>query len=142
MNLSENGLKFIARNEGLKLEAYRDGGGVPTIGYGHTVRVSMGDKCTEDEALQMLREDVEGAEAAVNKYVTIELLQNEFDALVDFVFNLGAHAFANSTLLNRLNSSDRLGAAAEFRRWRFDNHVEVPGLLARRMRERDLFEAT
>lgn len=139
MNLSANGLQFIADQEGCRLEAYLDGGGVPTIGYGHTVGVKMGDTCTQDQANRWLYEDVEDAETAVN-FVVTPLTQNQFDALVDFVFNVGAHAFKRSTMLYHLNRGAYSDAANEFRRWRFDNAVEVPGLLARRNRERELFE--
>jgi lysozyme len=141
MQLSKKGLKFIAENEGLRLDAYLDGGGVPTIGYGHTRGVKLGDTCTEIQALAWLYEDALDAQFNASSLVTVELTQNQYDALVDFVFNIGAHAFRKSTMLQYLNRGEFLDAANEFRRWRFDGGVEVPGLLARRIRERELFEA-
>jgi lysozyme len=140
MQLSAKGLQFIADQEGCRLTAYRDGGGVPTIGYGHTRGVKMEDTCTREHALNWLQEDALDAQLNVSALVSVPLTQNQYDALVDFVFNVGTHAFRKSTLLRYLNDGSMLDAANEFRRWRFDNGVEVPGLLNRRIRERQLFE--
>lgn len=142
MRLSANGLRFIAHNEsdgGPKLAAYLDTGGVATIGYGHTHGVHLGDTCTVDQALQWLHEDADDAERDVNGLVKTPLTQNEYDALVDFVFNIGTEQFTNSTLLRLLNQDQHELAALEFRKWRFDNHVEIPGLLVRRVKTKDLF---
>lgn len=142
MKLSEKGLRFIARNEadgGPNLEAYLDTGGVPTIGYGHTHGVKLGDTCTVEQGLQWLHEDAAEAERGVNRLITSSLTQNEYDALVDFVFNIGEEQFETSTIRKLLNDDQHELAALEFRKWRYDNHVEVPGLLVRRVKTKDLF---
>lgn len=138
--MSDNGLRLAMESEGLRVVAYRDGAGLPTIGYGHCAGVRLGDTCTPDEAERWLREDILIAEAAVSQLARVALVQNQFDALVDFTFNLGAGALGGSTLLRRLNSGDYAGAAIEFPRWVHDagGHVE-PGLVTRRDRERQLF---
>ncbi len=142
MRLSDNGLRFIAKNEaadGPKLKAYLDTGGVLTIGYGHTRGVYAGQTCTPGEALAWLLEDTQDAETAVSNLVAVAITQNEYDALVDFVFNVGSTALTKSTLLKLLNQDQHEMAALEFRKWRFDNGQEIAGLLARRVREKDLF---
>jgi lysozyme len=84
---------------------------------------------------------VASAAGCVNKLVTIELSQPEFDALVDFVFNLGSGAFASSTLLKKLNSVDTAAAAAEFDKWDHAGGQIVAGLLRRREAEMTMFNA-
>jgi lysozyme len=139
MKYSNVGLQLTAECEGLRLKAYLDGGGVPTIGYGHTKNVKPTDTCTKEQAEKWLAEDVASAEYDVNKLVRVPLTQNQFDALVDFVFNLGGSNFATSTLLRKLNEKNYTGAAAEFKRWNLDNGKVVPGLTARRLKEETLF---
>jgi lysozyme len=139
MKYSQNGLRMTETFEGLRLNAYLDGGGVPTIGYGHTHDVKLGDTCTQEQAEQWLEEDIASSEYDVNRLVKVDLTQDQFDALVDFVFNLGASQFARSTLLLKLNLHDYKGAAAEFKRWCFDNGKVVAGLVKRRAAEEQLF---
>jgi lysozyme len=139
MELSDKGVVFITNNEGLRLQAYRDGGGVPTIGYGHTKGVKMGDVCTKEQALAYLHDDTKEAVSAVNDLVKIPITQDQFDALVDFVFNIGRPQFASSTLLRVLNSGDYFAASKQFGRWKYDNGKEVAGLIARRKRTADMF---
>jgi lysozyme len=139
MELSDKGVVFITNNEGLRLQAYRDGGGVPTIGYGHTKGVKMGDVCTKEQALAYLHDDTKEAVSAVNDLVKIPITQDQFDALVDFVFNIGRPQFASSTLLRVLNSGDYFAASKQFARWKYDNGKEVAGLIARRKRTADMF---
>lgn len=137
---SERGLDLTREFEGIRLQAYLDGGGVPTIGYGHTKGVKLGQECTMAQAVQWLREDVQEAVDAVNRLVKVKINQAQFDALVDFVFNLGAGAFAKSTLLRMLNAYDYVGATAQFARWDKDNGKVVAGLTRRRAAEAKLFE--
>ncbi len=141
MNISDNGLTFITEFEGLRLESYKDSGGVPTIGYGHTKGVKIGDRISQYEALNLLRQDVENSVDAVNKLVKVTLTQNQFDALVDFVFNLGESAFARSTLLTQLNLRNYAGAAMEFLKWNHDNGKVVDGLTRRCQARMKLFES-
>lgn len=142
MKTSESGLEFIKEHEGCVLRAYPDPGtgGEPfTIGVGHTGGVSPGDVITEEEALELLREDVEEAESAVNRLVSIDLTQNEFDALVSFVFNVGAGNFEKSTLRKMLNDGNREGAEQQFQRWNKAAGRVLPGLVKRRHAESSLF---
>lgn len=135
MNYSSNGLQLTEYFEGCSLTAYQDAAGVWTIGYGHTIGVQPGDTCTQAQAEAWLEQDVAGAVATVNQFVTVPLTQGQFDALVDFVFNLGATNFESSTLLKLLNEGDYAGAADQFVRWDHCNGEENVGLLARRQAE-------
>lgn len=146
MKTSENGVNLIKRFEGLELEAYQDIAGIWTIGYGHTGDdVTPGMTITAAQAEAMLRRDLGPREAAVSDAVKVQLNQNEFDALVSFVYNVGAAAFRGSTALGRLNAypSDRIGAA-EALTWFNKATVggvlrEVMGLTRRRAAEKELF---
>lgn len=142
MTLSQRGLDLIKKFEGLRLTAYKCVAGVDTIGYGHTgPDVKPGLRITEAEAEKLLWKDTESAQQAVNSFVNVKINQNEYDALVSFVFNVGPTAFVNSTLLRLLNSnSDRKIVAAEFARWvKAGSDQAVPGLVRRRSHEKALF---
>jgi lysozyme len=139
MQYSKNGLALTESFEGCRLVAYQDSVGVWTIGYGHTKGVVAGMTCTQAQAEQWLLADVAAAVAAVNRLVHIAMSQDEFDALVDFTFNLGVGNFAGSTLLKLLNARDIEGAANEFEKWDLAGGVVVAGLLRRRLAERALF---
>ena len=93
MKISEKGLQLIKEFEGYEGKAYLCPAGVWTIGYGHTQGVEENDMCSVEEASEFLKKDVEKAERAVNELVKHELNQNQFDALVSFVFNLGRDRF-------------------------------------------------
>lgn len=144
MRTSEKGLAFIKQHEGLSLEAYKDIAGVLTIGYGHTgADVFVGQRIALDQAHDLLVEDVREAEDAINRLVKKPLKQNQFDALVSFVFNVGAGAFNRSTALKRLNAGDYVGAAEALTWWnkaRVDGELRpVRGLIRRRAAEKELF---
>ena len=139
MNYSKQGLQLTEKFEGVRLEAYLDQVGVPTIGYGHTRGVKLGDTCTQEQAEQWLLDDVRACELCVNFHVAVPLTQGEFDALVDFCFNLGCGALTGSTLLRKLNSSDFNGAAGEFEKWSHAGGKVVAGLLRRRIEEENEF---
>ena len=141
MQISKAGLDLIKQFEGLYLKAYRCPAGVPTIGYGHTAGVAMGQTITQQQADDYLRRDVRQFERAVARLVTVPLTQGQFDALVSFAFNLGEGALAQSTLLRLLNAGDYAGAAAQFERWNKAGGRVLPGLVRRRAAERALFEA-
>lgn len=141
MQISKAGLDLIKQFEGLYLKAYRCPAGVPTIGYGHTAGVAMGQTITQQQADDYLRRDVRQFERAVARLVTVPLTQGQFDALVSFAFNLGEGALAQSTLLRMLNAGDYAGAAAQFDRWNKAGGRVLPGLVRRRAAERALFEA-
>jgi lysozyme len=86
--ISENGLNLIKYFEGCKLKAYADSAGIPTIGYGHTHGVKLGDVCVQEHADQWLEEDLVDAEKRVNELVMIKLQQCELDSLISQAFNL------------------------------------------------------
>jgi GH24 family phage-related lysozyme (muramidase) len=141
MKLSEKGLAFVKSNEGLSLTAYKDSADRWTIGYGHLLQEYI-PPITESVAAALLDVDLERAENIVNKLVKVSLLQNEFEALVDFAYNVGVGAFAGSTLLKRLNVGDFDGAIEEFSRWKYAKGKESKGLRDRRAREVALFNGT
>ena len=144
MQVSFNGIKALKEYEGFEANAYKDTGGVWTIGYG-TIRwndrpVEQGMVITEKEAELALQADLAWAQTAVNKLVKVPLKQNMFDALVSFVYNIGENAFSRSTMLQLLNSKQYDAAAKQFDRWKFDNGKEIKGLVIRRAKERRMFE--
>lgn len=144
MNISQTGLDLIKKFEGLRLEAYRDVAGIWTIGYGHTGDLAHEDSViTEAKAEWLLRQDVSWSERAVDDIVKVSLSQNEFDALVSLVFNIGVGNFQSSTCLRRLNNKDRNGAAMAlqwFNKARIGGELqEVAGLVRRRAAEAELF---
>lgn len=145
MQASDAVIELIKQFEGLRLKPYLCGSGRPTIGWGHTEGVTMQTPpITVEKAKELLRQDMPRYEKGINDAVRGELQQHEFDALVSFVFNVGVSAFRTSTLLRHLNDGDRAGAAAEFPKWnkkRVAGRLVVePGLVARRLAERKLFE--
>lgn len=140
-NYSKSGLAFTEEFEGLRLAAYQDQVGVWTIGYGHTANVYPGMQITQLQAEQFLLNDVQLAVHCVNGLVQVLLTQDEFDALVDFVFNLGTGAFSGSTLLRMINAQNFAGAAGEFVKWDHAKGQVVAGLLARRQAEVTMFES-
>lgn len=140
LTYSKDGLTLTQQFEGCRLTAYQDQVGVWTIGYGHTgADVTSGLTITQDQAVALLTSDVAASASFVNQVVKVELKQNEFDALVDFVFNLGRGAFAGSTLLKELNAGNFSAAAAQFNRWSRAGGQVVAGLLRRRQAETAMF---
>lgn len=144
--INREGLEIIKNNEKLHLEAYRDAVGVPTIGWGHTGGVKMGQKlASAAEAEKLLAADLNRFEKAISNLVKVPLNENQFSALVSLVFNIGEgeEGFAGSTLLKKLNARDYAGAAAQFTVWNkgeVDGKLQVlPGLVRRRAEEQALF---
>jgi lysozyme len=134
------GLKFTEGFENCKLTAYYDIKGVLTIGWGHCgPDVYEGLVWTQAQADAHLQLDMGKAVSAVNDLVKVTITQNEFNAICDFTYNCGCHAFATSTLLAKLNAGDLHGAAAEFQRWDKADGKVVAGLLRRRLAEEKLF---
>lgn len=137
---SQKGVDLIRHFEGLRLSAYKCNAGVWTVGFGHTgPDVSPSLRITEQQAEQLLEQDLDVFERAVSLLIQVPLAQHEFDALVAFTFNLGARALDTSTLRRKLNAGDRLGAADQFLRWNKAGDRELPGLTRRRTAERALF---
>ena len=141
MKTSESGKQFLIKLEGLKLKAYKDSGGVPTIGVGSLDMpsgklVKMGDTITQQEAMDLLTADLRTSEKALAPYEN-RLNQKQYDALVCFIFNIGTSAFANSTLLKELIAGRSVDA--QWVRWNKDNGKVVQGLVNRRAKELALF---
>ena len=147
MQVSDAGIELIKSFEGFRANAYPDpkSGGDPwTAGYGTTKfpsgrPVKKGDYVTPAQAEMYLREDVKKFASSVDALVTVPLKQCQYDALVSFVYNLGATNFRNSTLLKKLNAKDYKGAADEFLRWVSPGSSVEAGLRRRRTAERSLF---
>lgn len=135
------GLDIVKEAEGLRLSAYLCPAGIPTIGYGHTKGVKLGDTCTKEQAEKWLENDFFTAKQEVKAVVKVPLKENQLDALASFVFNLGVRKLIQSTLLKKLNAGDYNGAAAEFDKWVFAGKVKLNGLIKRRAKERQLFES-
>lgn len=162
MKPSNAAVALAKSSEGLRLVAYPDPGtgGAPwTIGYGSTVGVKAGDVITLDQAEARLDRDILNAAAVVNRAVAVPLTQGQFDALTDFVLNVGPGRKADpskgdlgkdgfvvlkngkpSTMLRKLNSGDYAGAAAEFPKWTSAAGRKLSGLVTRRAKERAMFE--
>lgn len=127
--------------EGCRLTAYLDSVGVPTIGYGHTRGVSMGDTCSQDQADEWLIDDLHDALASVQGNVTVPLTDPQLSALVDFVFNVGGKNFAHSTMLRLLNAGQYEQAENEFKKWNLAGGHVLAGLVRRRAAEAALFDS-
>ena len=143
--VSNSGIDLICSFEGLRLNAYDDGVGVWTIGFGTTIypngiKVKKGDTCTEAQAKAYMAHDLKKFESAVNSAVTVSINQNQFDALVSLAYNIGTSGFKNSTLVKKLNAGDIRGAAAQFDVWNKGGGKRMQGLVNRRAVERKLFE--
>ena len=130
---------LIKKWEGCKLKAYLDGGGVPTIGYGHTKDVQLGDMITQEQADAWLDEEVPEYMFGVLAVVNTNLNPNQLAALTSFTYNVGINAFKSSTMLKLINSGKLLEASNQFERWNKDNGQVVVGLTNRRADEKRVF---
>ena len=140
MNVSEKGITLIKKFEGCRLQAYKCTSGVWTIGYGHTgSEVHKDFKITQKEADIYLKHDLIIHANNVNKLVKVPLNQNQFDALVSLVFNIGYGAFKGSTLLRLLNQGKYKEASEQFAVWRLSGGKVSEGLIRRRAEEKKLF---
>ena len=133
------GLSLIKKFEGCELEAYQCSAGVWTIGYGHTKGVTPSDSISQEEAEQMLVDVLHEYESYVNEYVTVALSQNQFDALVSWVYNLGPANLKASTMLKVLNSGEYEDVPAQMKRWNKAGGKVLEGLIRRREAEACLF---
>jgi len=149
-SISDQGLNLIKKFEGLHkvdndgmIVPYRCPANVLTIGFGHTKGVKKNMRITKQEAEDLLREDMKIYEAEVKRLVDVPLTQFQFDALVSFVYNLGAANFNSSTLLKKLNAGDYAAVPAQFMRWnkaRVNGKLQpLTGLTRRRSAEAALF---
>lgn len=137
--VSDKGIDMICFFEGFRAKAYKCPAGIWTIGYGHTKGVKSGDIITKEQGVKYLREDVAFAEKYVNNLGVCET-QGQFDALVDFVFNLGSSALKNSTLLKKIkNKASDSEICKQFRRWVYAGGKKLTGLVRRREAECELW---
>ena len=140
MKISQEGLSLIKKFEGCKLESYQCAAGVWTIGYGSTSGINEGMEISQEQAEDLLLEDVAVFEEAVNKAVEVPLEQYEFDALVSWTFNLGPSNLNSSTMLKVLNENKKNEVPAQMRRWNKANGETLQGLVRRREAESLLFQ--
>lgn len=134
MTLSRNGRLLIEQREGERLFVYLDSAGYRTAGVGHKLPtysdLKVGDAITQDQCDKWLDEDIAYACNDVNDEVDVAITQDQFDALVSFVFNVGCEAFVNSTLLRLLNMGDYVSAQKQFVLWD-KKHITVAGKLVK-----------
>lgn len=143
MKISDFGVSFLKKEEGERLVGYSDVRGISTIGVGHTGTVdghpvTVGMKITQNESTKLLLDDLAWVSTSIAKNVRAELSQNQYDALTSLIFNIGATAFRDSTVLKRLNAGDYTGAGDAFLMWKRAGS-DPERLLGRRQRERALF---
>jgi lysozyme len=143
MKLSTAGMELLKQAEGFRNRVYKDVAGIPTIGYGHRLLhlESFPDGIDEEQASELLMADVRDAEQAVERMVKVPLAQGQFDALVDFLFNLGAGRFATSTLLKVLNAGRYSDAVEQLLLWDRAGGQQIAALKARREAEAKLWTA-
>jgi len=140
MNISQKGIELIKSFEGFRAVPYKDIAGILTIGFGHKIVAGeVFGAISSLEATAILHRDVQWAVTIINTAVEVTLTQNQFDALCSFTYNVGAHAFATSTLLKLINEDDFAGAAKEFLKWDIAGNKVSASLLARRQKEMELF---
>ena len=143
--INQNGLDLVKHFEGLYTDAYICPAGVPTIGYGHTGGVQMGQSITEQEAEDILQADMQKFAVAVEKAIKVELNDNQFAALVSFAFNCGEGNLRASTLRRKLNTGDYDCVPSELSRWvkatdpKTGKKRSLDGLVKRRAAEGELF---
>lgn len=138
--ISQEGKALIKMFEGCRTEAYLCSAGVPTIAWGRTKGVTMGDTCTQEQADDWLDEELEEYECYVNEAVTVDLTQNQFDALVSWTYNLGPNNLKASTMLKVLNNEQYDEVPAQIKRWNKASGKVLEGLVRRRDAEALMFE--
>lgn len=143
MRTGETGLNLIKGYEGLRMSAHYAPSEQWTVGYGHTSSARHGMSVTEGDAERLLRDDVGPIESLIGDTVRAPLNQNEHDALVSLIFNIGEENWKRSTVLRKLNAGDKIGAANAFELWTkaYVNNelVALDGLVRRRAAEKSLF---
>ena len=132
MKASDECINAIKGFERLELKAYKCPAGILTIGYGHTRGVKDGQVITKVQADVLLKGDVLNVENSLNK-LNLDLTQGQFDAIVDFCFNLGVQKFLSSTLYRMIaiHASDA-NIVVQFRRWVYAGGKALKGLQKRR----------
>lgn len=143
MTVSDNGRSFIRQQEGYRNTPYQDVAGHWTVGIGHKITtddgISTGQVLSDAQIQALFDDDVATAESEVKQLVSVPLTQGQFDALVDFVFNLGRAHLATSSLLRYLNAGNYAAAVHQFSRWVYADGKVNSGLVARRQSEQQMF---
>lgn len=144
MTYSEDCVKLVKDSEGYSSHPYRDSAGFSTVGWGHKILQGedFHDGLTVEEAENLLNEDLQKAASGVTNLVKVPISQNQFDALTDFVFNLGEAKLKESTLLRKLNAGYQQDVPSELMRWVYAGGKKLPGLITRRQREVELWTKT
>ena len=122
-------------NEGYKSNAYQDVGGVYTVGYGQADGVKKGDATDPVRALVKLEQSLDEHAKGMVQCIHVPISQGEYDAYLDFTYNVGVSAFCHSTLNKKLNSMDYAGACKELLKWNTAGGKVVAGLQKRRAEE-------
>lgn len=137
MKTSQKGLDLIKKFEGFSDNEYICPAGKPTIGYGHVILPNehFPSSITKEEAETLLKKDLQPREKSLNILVKVSINQNQFDALMSFIYNIGVENFKQSTLLKFINEKLFNKIPNQFRRWKYINKVVSKGLLARREEE-------
>jgi len=136
ISLSATALVALLLHEGYRENAYTPvAGDVPTIGFGTTAGVKLGDRTTPEKALNVALKDVQKFEGALKECVTVALAQHEYDAYISLSYNIGSNAFCKSTLVRKLNAGDYEGACYQILRWDQFNGKPLAGLTKRRQEE-------
>jgi len=140
INVPQQASEIVKHFEGCRLQRYIDVDGFPTIGVGHLCKPNDGlTEITQEQADDLLMQDLQIAASAVIRLTSCPLNDNQFAALIDFVFNLGVGSYQASTLRMVINRGDLADVPAQFNRWVYGNGTKIPGLVARRKAEADLF---
>ena len=139
MKMSSEGLNLLKKFEGCELKSYRCSAGVLTIGYGHTKGVTEGMQIDQEEAESMLASEMVEYESNINDNVEVDLNQNQFDAMVCWVYNLGVGNLRSSTLLKVLNNKEYDEVPDQMKRWNKAGGRVLAGLVRRRDAEAALF---
>ena len=142
-HITQDGINLIKRFEGFEPEIYLDAAGLPTIGYGHLLRLGEDEifksGISEAAGEALLIRDVLLAEQAVCRLIKVPLTDGQFDALVSFAFNLGSGALQRSTLRWKVNREEHAAAPDEFMKWVWAGGRKLKGLIKRRDEEVKLY---
>lgn len=156
MKISQNGKDLLKQWEGISKTVYLDSAGLQTIGCGHLLTrdeltsgkiiinnayIKYRNGLSDFEIDQLLDQDLDSAEYAVNTSINVQLTQDQFDALCSFAFNIGTRAFVNSTLRKMINAGIHEDVVRQFRRWTKVGGRVVSGLVNRRENEIKLFSS-
>ena len=144
-HITEDGLALIKRFEGFSPTVYRDAAGLLTIGYGHLLRPGEAEMfrhgISHEAAIALLIKDVQTAERAVLRLISVPLTNGQFDALVSFTFNLGAGALQRSTLRRKVNREEHADVPAELMKWVWAGGRKLKGLVKRRKAEAEFYQS-